>query len=33
MFVALFTLMTIALVLYGLVTGLEALLLRWKRGG
>lgn len=31
MFVALFVLMTIALGLYGLVSGLEALLLRWKR--
>lgn len=31
MFVALFVLMTIALGLYGLVTALEALLLRWKR--
>jgi NitT/TauT family transport system permease protein len=30
MFVALFVLMTIALGLYGLVSGLEALLLRWK---
>jgi NitT/TauT family transport system permease protein len=33
MFVALFTLMTIALGLYGLVTGMEAVLLSWKRGG
>lgn len=33
MFVALFVLMTIALGLYGLVSGLEALLLRWKRAG
>jgi NitT/TauT family transport system permease protein len=33
MFVALFVLMTIALGLYGLVSGLEALLLRWKEGG
>jgi NitT/TauT family transport system permease protein len=33
MFVALFTLMTIALGLYGAVSGLEAILLRWKRGG
>jgi NitT/TauT family transport system permease protein len=33
MFVALFVLMTIALGLYGLVSGLEVLLLRWKRGG
>jgi len=33
MFVALFTLMTIALVLYGLVSALEALLLGWKKGG
>jgi NitT/TauT family transport system permease protein len=31
MFVALFVLMTIALGLYGLVSGLEVLLLRWKR--
>lgn len=31
MFVALFVLMTIALGLYGLVTGLEALVLRWRR--
>ncbi len=31
MFVALFVLMTIALGLYGLVSALEALLLRWKR--
>jgi NitT/TauT family transport system permease protein len=31
MFVALFVLMTIALGLYGFVSGLEALLLRWKR--
>jgi ABC-type nitrate/sulfonate/bicarbonate transport system permease component len=33
MFVALFVLMTIALGLYGLVSALEALLLRWKTGG
>jgi NitT/TauT family transport system permease protein len=33
MFVALFVLMTIALGLYGAVSGLEALLLRWKRVG
>lgn len=33
MFVALFVLMTIALGLYGLVSGLEALLLGWKKGG
>jgi NitT/TauT family transport system permease protein len=33
MFVALFVLMTIALVLYGLVSALEAVLLRWKRTG
>jgi NitT/TauT family transport system permease protein len=33
MFVALFVLMTIALGLYGLVSGLEALVLRWKRIG
>lgn len=33
MFVAFFVLMTIALSLYGLVTGLEALLLAWKREG
>jgi NitT/TauT family transport system permease protein len=32
MFVALFVLMTIALLLYGLVSGAEALLLRWKKG-
>jgi NitT/TauT family transport system permease protein len=32
MFVALFVLMTIALGLYGLVSGLEALLLKWKKG-
>lgn len=31
MFVALFVLMTIALGLYGLVSVLDALLLRWKR--
>jgi ABC-type nitrate/sulfonate/bicarbonate transport system permease component len=31
MFVSLFVLMTIALVLYGLVSVFEALLLRWKR--
>lgn len=31
MFVALFVLMTIALVLYGVVSVLEAILLRWKR--
>lgn len=33
MFVALFVLMTIALALYGLVSVLEAMLLRWKRAG
>jgi ABC-type nitrate/sulfonate/bicarbonate transport system permease component len=33
MFVALFVLMTIALGLYGVVSVLETLLLRWKRGG
>jgi NitT/TauT family transport system permease protein len=33
MFVALFVLMTLALGLYGVVSGLEALLLRWKRVG
>lgn len=33
MFVALFVLMTIALGLYGAVSALEALLLRWKKGG
>jgi NitT/TauT family transport system permease protein len=33
MFVALFVLMTIALILYGLVSLLEALVLRWKRAG
>jgi NitT/TauT family transport system permease protein len=33
MFVALFVLMTIALGLYGLVSAVEALLLRWKTGG
>lgn len=33
MFVALFVLMTIALGLYGLVSAVEALLLRWKRQG
>jgi len=33
MFVSLFVLMTIALGLYGLVSALEALLLRWKRAG
>jgi NitT/TauT family transport system permease protein len=33
MFVSLFVLMTIALVLYGLVSVSEALLLRWKRTG
>lgn len=32
MFVALFVLMTIALGLYGVVTALEAVLLRWKKG-
>ena len=32
MFVALFVLMTIALSLYAIVSALEALLLRWKRG-
>lgn len=32
MFVALVVLMTIALALYGLVSALEALLFRWKRG-
>lgn len=32
MFVALFVLMTIALSLYGIVSGIEALALRWKRG-
>jgi len=31
MFVALFTLMVIALVLYGLVSALESILLRWNR--
>jgi NitT/TauT family transport system permease protein len=33
MFVALFVLMTIALILYGSVSLLEALVLRWKRAG
>ena len=33
MFVALFALMTIALGLYGLVSALEALVLRWRRTG
>lgn len=33
MFVALFVLMTIALGLYGAVSAVEVLLLRWKRGG
>jgi len=33
MFVGLFVLMTIALSLYGIVSALEALLLRWKRMG
>jgi NitT/TauT family transport system permease protein len=33
MFVAFFVLMTIALGLYGLVSALEALLLRWKKAG
>jgi NitT/TauT family transport system permease protein len=33
MFVALFVLMTIALGLYGIVSAMEAVLLRWKRGG
>jgi NitT/TauT family transport system permease protein len=33
MFVALFVLMTIALGLYGAVSALEAVVLRWKKGG
>jgi NitT/TauT family transport system permease protein len=33
MFVALFVLMTIALGLYGIVSGIEVLALRWQRGG
>jgi ABC-type nitrate/sulfonate/bicarbonate transport system permease component len=31
MFVALFVLMTIALILYGVVSAVEVLLLRWNR--
>jgi NitT/TauT family transport system permease protein len=31
MFVAVLTLVTVALVLYGIVSGLESLLLRWRR--